>query len=89
MDFGQRGVILRLGEVRSFIRKPYTYLAMKNIDDKMIEQALRNLKQNRKLKSIDTVFGSICLLFAGFLAYILYLYIQKPFPQQPSVQDML
>ena len=62
---------------------------MKNIDDKMIEQALRNLKQNRKLKSIDTVFGSICLLFAGFLAYILYLYIQKPFPQQPSVQDAL
>ena len=23
MDFGQRDVILRLGEVRSFIRKPY------------------------------------------------------------------
>ena len=25
MDFGQRGVILRLGEVRSFIRKPYIH----------------------------------------------------------------
>ncbi len=23
MDFGQRGIILTLGEVRSFIRKPY------------------------------------------------------------------
>jgi len=25
MDFGQRGVILILGEVRSFIRKPYIH----------------------------------------------------------------
>jgi len=25
MDFGQRGVILRLGEVGSFIRKPYIH----------------------------------------------------------------
>ncbi len=25
MDFGQRGIILRLGEVRSFIRKPYIH----------------------------------------------------------------
>ncbi len=62
---------------------------MKNIDDKMIEKALWNLKQNRKLKSIATVFGLFFLLMAGLLAYILYLYIQKPFPEQPSVQDAL
>jgi len=60
---------------------------MKNIDDKMIEKALRNLKQNRKLKIIPIVFGLFCLLFAGSLAYIIYIYIQKPFPEQPSVQD--
>ncbi len=29
MDFGQRGVILTLGEVRSFIRKPYIHSYLK------------------------------------------------------------
>jgi len=29
MDFGQMGVVLRLGEVRSFIRKPYKHCYMK------------------------------------------------------------
>ena len=36
MDFGQRGVILTLGEVRSFIRKPYihSYVTKGNTDEK-------------------------------------------------------
>ena len=31
MDFGQRGVILTLGEVRSFIRKPYIHISVHNM----------------------------------------------------------
>ena len=62
---------------------------MKNIDDKMIEKALCNLKQNRKLKQGPILSGSIWLLFAGCLAYLLYLYIQKPSPQPPLAQEAL
>jgi hypothetical protein len=60
---------------------------MKNIDDKMIEKALRNLKLNHKFKPIAIAFGLFFLLMVGFLAYILYLYIQKPFPEQFSAQE--
>ena len=33
MDFEQRGVILRLGEVRSFIRKPYIHSSASKVNN--------------------------------------------------------
>ena len=51
---------------------------MKNIDDKVIEKALRNLKLVRRGRPFFGILGLFCLIGAGFLGYILYLYVQKP-----------
>ena len=57
---------------------------MKNIDDKMIEKALWNLKWMRKLKPCLAVLGLIMLVLAGFLGRSVYLFAQRPFPQDSS-----
>jgi hypothetical protein len=61
---------------------------MKNIDDKMIEKALRNLKAIRKMKPVIVVLGLIQLVVAGFLIRILYLYIQNPITEHYQIETV-
>ena len=55
---------------------------MKNIDDKMIEKALWNLKWIRRLKPCFAVLGLIMLALAGFLGRFVYLFAQRPLPEE-------
>jgi hypothetical protein len=59
---------------------------MKNIDHKILEKALRNLKWIRKFKPILAILGLAQLVLAVFLAKITYLYIQTPFPDDTQAE---
>lgn len=57
---------------------------MRDIDDKMIEKALWNLKWMRRLKPCFAVLGLIMLVIAGILGRSVYLFAQRPLPQDSS-----
>jgi len=54
------------------------FIPMRRIDDKMIEKALRNLKLVRRGRPFFGILGVVCLVQAGLLGHLLYLYVQKP-----------
>ena len=55
---------------------------MKNIDDKMIEKALRELKRRRRWNPIISMLGIIPLVVAGFLGHLIFQISQHPWPQE-------
>lgn len=57
---------------------------MKNIDDKMIEKALWNIKSTRKLKPIVAIIGVIQIVLSAFLAKNLLICADNTFPEQTS-----
>ncbi len=77
------------GSVRGAPRKGRSYRnAMKHIDDKMVEKALKNLKAVRKMKPVIAVLGLIQLALAGFLIRTIYLYIKHPITEQYQIETV-
>ncbi|MFC1497747.1 hypothetical protein ACFLS1_04625 [Verrucomicrobiota bacterium] len=57
---------------------------MKNIDDKMVEKALKNLKGIRKLRPCLVILGAILLALAAFLGRYVYLFSQLPLSENSA-----
>ncbi len=64
----------------------YYCVVMKEITDKMVEKALRNLKLLRRFKPLFVVIGLIMLVLAGLFGHLLYQYIQEPWSNQSTTQ---
>ena len=56
-------------------------LAMKNTDDKMIHEALQNLKAMRKFRPWFVILGVFTLLLAGLMGRFVFLFAQRPVPE--------
>jgi len=67
MDFGQRGVILTLGEVRSFIRKPYKHSYGYEIIGVNIKMDKSVSKQKKRVLIILTICYLIVLGCYSFI----------------------
>lgn len=64
----------------------FIQLAMRKIDDIMIEKALWNVKSVRKLKPLIGIVGLVSLTLAGVFGYTLYQNSQEPwYPSGTSV----
>ena len=74
MDFGQRGIILTLGEVRSFIRKPYIHSWAVLARDYIVPMNYRETGQQhmaRKLPSLLTFVVGVALVGVGSVCIVL------------------
>ncbi|MCK5861860.1 MAG: hypothetical protein KAH38_05210 [Candidatus Hydrogenedentes bacterium] len=59
---------------------------MKNIDDKMIEKALRNIKKIRRFKPVYAIYGIVQLVLAGLFAMVTLPFVLNPRPEDSSAE---